>query len=104
MVIVMGEFGRTPYHNPNKGRDHWNDCWSMVLAGGGIRGGQVVGASDEKGAYVADNMVTMGDVFATIYKALGIDWTKTLMSPVGRPVYIANSIGDVPGTPIKELI
>ena len=69
-----------------------------------IRGGQVIGASDEQGAQLEDRMVTIGDVFATIYKALGIDWTKAYMSPIGRPVYIANSIGDKPGQPIAELI
>jgi len=104
LVIAMGEFGRTPYLNRAGGRDHWPYCWSTVLGGGGIRGGQVIGASDEKGAYVADRMVTMGDLFATIYKALGIDWTKEYMTPVGRPVKIANSIDDKTGAPIKELI
>ena len=76
----------------------------MAIAGGGIRGGQIVGASDERGAYVADRMVTMGDLFATIYKALGIDWRKEYMHPTGRPIKIANSIGDKAGEPIKELI
>jgi hypothetical protein len=104
LVIVMGEFGRTPHLNSNNGRDHWPYCWSLVLGGGGIRGGQVIGASDEKGAYVADRMVTMGDLFATIYKALGIDWTKEYMTPIGRPVKIANSIEDKTGQPISELI
>ena len=63
----------------------------------------MVGASDERGALVASRMVTMGDIFATVYKAFGIDWTKEYMTPVGRPVKIANSIGDVTGTPIQEL-
>ena len=104
VVLVLGEFGRTPHINPNLGRDHWPECWSVALAGGGIRGGQVVGASDERGAYVADRMVTMGDLFATIYKAFGIDWTKTYMHPIGRPVKIANSIDDETGEPISELL
>ena len=104
IVLAMGEFGRTPNINPGSGRDHWNHCWSLVLGGGGIRGGQVVGASDEKGAYVADRMVTMGDVYATIYKAFGIDWEKTYMHPIGRPIKIANSIDDMTGMPVKELI
>ena len=104
VVLVMGEFGRTPHVNPNNGRDHWPHCWSLALGGGGIRGGQVVGASDERGAYVAERMVTMGDVFATIYKAMGIDWTKTYMHPIGRPIKIANSIGDKTGVPIEEII
>lgn len=104
VVLVMGEFGRTPNINPGRGRDHWAHCWSLVLGGGGIKGGQVVGASDERGAYVAERMVTVGDVFATVYKALGIDWTKTYLGPGRRPIYIANSIGDKQGQPIHELI
>ena len=90
--------------NLDGGRDHWCHCWSMVLGGGGIRGGQVVGASDERGAYPAERMVTMGDLYATVYKALGIDWTKEYMHPIGRPIKIANSMDDVTGTPIRELI
>ena len=104
VVIVTGEFGRTPYINAAQGRDHWPACWSLLLGGGGIQGGQIVGSSDDRGAQVAERMVTMGDLFATIYKALGIDWTKTYMSPIRRPIYIANSIGDKPGEPIDELI
>jgi uncharacterized protein (DUF1501 family) len=104
VVIATGEFGRTPVINPNAGRDHWPDCWSLVLGGGGIKAGQVVGASDEQGAYVADRPVSIGDLYATIYKAMGIDWEKTYMSPIGRPVYIANGFNDTPGTPLKELI
>ena len=104
IVIATGEFGRTPQINPNHGRDHWPECWSLVLGGGGIRGGQVIGASDERAAYVADRMVTMGDVYATVYKAFGIDWEKTYMTPIGRPVKIANSIDDKTGVPIHELV
>ena len=104
VVIVMGEFGRTPHTNPDNGRDHWPHCWSLLLGGGGIAGGRVVGSSDGRGAYVADRMITMGDVFATIYKAFGIDWTKEYMSPIGRPLKIANAIDDKTGVPIKELI
>jgi hypothetical protein len=103
VVIAMGEFGRGP-KNPNHGRDHWPQCWSLVLGGGGIRGGQVIGGSDAQGMYVADRQVTMGDVYATIYKAFGIDWEKTYMSPVGRPVKIANSIEDKAGVPVRELV
>ena len=104
VVIATGEFGRTPHINPGYGRDHWPECWSLVLGGGGIRGGQVVGASDETGGYVAERMLTIGDLFATVYKALGIDWEKEYMTPVGRPVKIANGIDDVTGIPVKELI
>ena len=104
VVIVMGEFGRTPHINALGGRDHWPHCWSLVLGGGGIQGGQFVGASDERGAYVADRRFSVGDVFATLYKALGIDWHKEYMHPIGRPVKIANSIDDETGIPIPELI
>ena len=104
VVVVMGEFGRTPHINPEGGRDHWPKCWSLLIGGGGIRGGKIVGASDERGANVAERMVTQGDLFATIYKALGIDWHKTYLGPGGRPIYIANSIGDKMGKAVEELI
>ena len=104
LVLVMGEFGRTPRFNSKGGRDHWPHCWSMILGGGGVEGGKVVGASDERGAFVAERMVSMGDVHATVYKAFGIDWTKEYMSPIGRPIKIANSIDDTTGQPVHELI
>ena len=104
VVIAMGEFGRTPHINADKGRDHWPHCWSLALGGGGIRGGQVIGSSDERGAQIADRTVTIGDLFATVYKAFGIDWTKEYMTPIGRPIKIANSINDTTGEPIKELV
>jgi hypothetical protein len=104
LIIVMGEFGRTGDINPEAGRDHWCHCWSLLLGGGGIRGGTVVGASNERGEYPTERVVTIGDLFATIYKALGIDWHKEYMHPIGRPLKIANSIDDETGTPIHELI
>ena len=104
VVIVLGEFGRTVDINPNGGRDHWPECWSVAIGGGGIKGGQVVGASDARGAYVAEHPVSMGDLFATVYKAFGIDWEKEYMSPAGRPVKIANALDDRTAEPLKELI
>ena len=104
LVIAMGEFGRTPYHNGNAGRDHWPQCWSLALGGGGVRTGQVIGESDEQGANILGAHVSIGDLAATIYKAFGIDWTKEIMSPVGRPVKIANSLDDETGQPIEGLI
>ena len=104
IVLVMGEFGRTYDLNPRGGRDHWCHCWSLAVGGGGIRGGQIVGASDERGAYVADRRVSIGDLYATIYKAFGIDWTTEYLHPIGRPLKIANSTHDETGVPIKELI
>lgn len=104
VVLAMGEFGRTPFVNPDRGRDHWPTCWSLVLAGGGIKGGQVVGSSDENGANPTSRATSMGDVFATIYKAFGIDWTKEYDTPIGRPVKIANSLDDGTGAPLRELL
>ena len=104
LVIAMGEFGRTPVINPNLGRDHWPNCWSLALSGGGIKMGQVLGSSDEKGYNVTSRVVSMGDLYATVYKAMGIDYTKEIMSPIGRPIKIANSLEDKTGEPIKELL
>ncbi|HYI93492.1 MAG TPA: DUF1501 domain-containing protein [Bryobacteraceae bacterium] len=104
IVLAMGEFGRTPFVNPDLGRDHWPTCWSLVLGGGGIRGGQIVGSSDATGANVASRATSMGDIFATIYKAFGIDWTKEYDTPIGRPIKIANSLDDETGSPIAELL
>jgi len=104
VVIAMGEFGRTPELNPALGRDHWPNCWSLALGGGGIRGGQLVGGSDERGFHPAGRQVSMGEIFATVYKAFGIDWSKEYMSPAGRPIKIANSLEDGTAQPITELI
>jgi len=104
IVLAMGEFGRTPFVNPDLGRDHWPNCWSLVVAGGGIQGGQVIGASDAQGANVISRATSMGDLFATIYKAFGVDWTKEYRTPIGRPVKIANGLGDATGQPIAGLL
>ena len=74
----------------------FDEFYQKVIAGGGIQGGSIVGASDKDGAYVADRPVSIGDLYATVYKATGIDWTKTYMSPTARPVHISNSFGDTP--------
>ncbi len=103
LVIAMGEFGRTPNINPNLGRDHWPNCWSLALAGGGIQTGQVIGTSDARGANVTSRVVSMGDLYASIYRLMGVDWTKEIMSPIGRPIKIANSLEDKTGEPIPEL-
>jgi uncharacterized protein (DUF1501 family) len=93
----MGEFGRTPQLNPRGGRDHWPGCWTILFAGGGIRGGQVVGASDPTGSEPADRPVTPGQVAATVYRALGIDLHTRLPGPDGRPIAL------VEAEPIEEL-
>lgn len=103
VVLAMGEFGRTPHINPGRGRDHWPLCWSLVLGGGGLKTGQVVGESDQQGAVIVDRPISIGDVFATVYKAMGIDWHKEYMTPVGRPIKIANSFDDLTGVPVSEL-
>ncbi|MFN0168459.1 MAG: DUF1501 domain-containing protein [Bryobacteraceae bacterium] len=104
VVLAMGEFGRTPFVNPDLGRDHWPNCWSLLVGGGGIHGGRVVGASDKDGGQPLERACSMGDLFATIYKALGVDWTREYMSPIGRPIKIANSLDDATGQPIQELL
>lgn len=104
IVLAMGEFGRTPFVNPDLGRDHWPTCWSLAIGGGGIQGGNLIGSSDETGANPTSRTTSMGDVFATIYKAFGIDWTKEYDTPVGRPIKIANALDDFTGEPIAGLL
>jgi len=85
LVIWMGEFGRTHQINPAGGRDHWPPCQSIVMAGAGIRGGQVYGASDKNAAYPIENPVSPGDVGATIYWLLGIRPDVEIVDQGGRP-------------------
>jgi hypothetical protein len=95
----MGEFGRTPKIGDRdaKGRSHWPHCYSVVLAGGGVRGGAVYGASDRVGAYPAENPAKLEDVAATMFWALGIDPATEVHDPVKRPVPLAY------GTPIEKI-
>ncbi|HEY6404273.1 MAG TPA: DUF1501 domain-containing protein, partial [Blastocatellia bacterium] len=90
LVMTTGEFGRTPKINPAGGRDHWPQCWTMLFAGGGVKGGQKIGASDEIGAYPKDRPVTPAEVVATAYRALGIDLETELIANQGRPVRIVD--------------
>jgi len=99
MVCQLAEFGRTPKINPAGGRDHWPQCWTMLFAGGGVKGGQVVGKSDEIGAYPAERPVEPGEVIATIYKSLGIDLETKLPGPQSRPFPVV----DYGIKPIEEL-
>jgi len=85
LVVAMGEFGRTPKINANGGRDHWPDCYSVLLAGGGIRGGTVYGASDSMGAYPATDPVTPADLAATIFWRFGINPETEIHDLTGRP-------------------
>jgi hypothetical protein len=88
LIVWMGEFGRTPQINPNRGRDHFPNAWSTVLAGGGIKGGQVIGQTSPDGMTIKDRPVTVSDLLATVCHALGIDPTKFNDSNVGRPIRI----------------
>jgi len=90
LVICMGEFGRTPTINDSAGRDHWSGAFSAVLAGGGIRGGLVLGSSDETGAAVKDRPVTVPDLFATLLSAFGVDGSRSYQTPEGRPIKLAD--------------
>ncbi len=85
LVAVLGDFGRTPKINANAGRDHWNSCYTVMLAGAGIREGFVFGASDRHGATPAESPVSPGDVMTTIYRLLGVDSTTQIHDSLGRP-------------------
>ncbi|CAN5511090.1 DUF1501 domain-containing protein [soil metagenome] len=100
LIVWMGEFGRTPKMAGSDGRDHWPNSFSAVLAGGGIRGGQVIGDTGPDGASVKDRPVTVPEFLSTIYEALGIDHQRQNMSNVGRPIRIV-----APGTKaVKEAL
>jgi len=99
LVCNLAEFGRTPRINPAGGRDHWPQCWTVYFAGGGVKGGRVVGKSDDKGAYPTERPVTPSEVVATIYHSLGVELETELPGPQSRPFAVVNS-----GTrEIKEL-
>jgi hypothetical protein len=99
LVVMMGEMGRTPRVNAKGGRDHWTSCYSVVLAGAGIRGGSVIGASDRQAAYIKDRPVHIRDIVATIYRCLGIDPEMTVHDQAGRPIPIAHG-----GAAIAEIL
>lgn len=85
LVVACGEFGRTPTINAGAGRDHWPDCYSILLAGGGIRGGQVYGSSDRLGAYPETDPVTPADLAATIFECFGVDSATEIFDTTRRP-------------------
>ncbi|MBM3727268.1 MAG: DUF1501 domain-containing protein [Acidobacteria bacterium] len=99
MVVAFGEFGRTPKVNPAGGRDHWPQCWSILMGGGPLKGGQIVGASDEIGAAPKDRPTTPAEVAATIYRGLGISLETELPGAQGRPIPIV----DRGVEPIREM-
>jgi hypothetical protein len=90
IVVAMGEFGRTPKINPAGGRDHWPQAWTILIGGGGIKGGRVVGATDEIGAYPVERPTSPAEVAATVYQGLGIDLEKDLPGPQGRPIRLVD--------------
>jgi uncharacterized protein (DUF1501 family) len=105
LVVVMGEFGRTPKLNQGQpgiavpGRDHWGNAISAMIAGGGLKGGQVVGKTNAKAEHPVDRALKPGDLLATIYHVLGIDPKLTFKDHSGRPVPILDE-----GEPISEAI
>jgi hypothetical protein len=99
LIIWMGEFGRTPQIKRNGGRDHFAKAWSAVFAGGGIRGGQVIGRTNANGSEVVDRRVSAPDFMATVCRVLGIDPTRQIHTPIGRPVRLVDQVA----SPIEEL-
>ena len=99
-VVVWGEFGRTPTINKDGGSDHWPRVSCALLAGGGMKTGQVIGATDRLGGEAIDRPVQFGEVFATLYHNLGIDVTSTTLTDLsGRPQYLVERY-----QPMKELV
>ncbi len=99
LVMMMGEFGRSPVINKEAGRDHWTNVMSMVMAGGGLRHGQVIGATDARGGGIASNPVRPQDLAATTFRHLGVDLNSHWTNPSGRPIPIVTQ----GGRPIPEL-
>ncbi|QGJ69377.1 Sulfatase [Planctomycetales bacterium 10988] len=99
LVVISSEFGRTPKINPQAGRDHWPKVFSVVMAGGGIKGGMVYGSSDPTAAEPEENAVTVEDWASTVYDRLGIVADKELMAPGDRPIEIIDG-----GKPIKDIM
>lgn len=99
LIVWMGEFGRTPRINRNGGRDHYATAWSSVLFGGGIRGGQAIGETDDTGTKVVDRPISAINFMASLCKILGIDYQKQFPTPGGRPIRIV----DTGAEPLSEL-
>jgi len=98
LVLLLGEFGRTPKINKDVGRDHWPHAMSVLVAGAGVPPGQVIGSTDVKGYYASDRIYSPEDFACSLYTKMGIDPHKILYTNTGRPLPIVNG-----GTPIKEL-
>jgi hypothetical protein len=98
-IVWMGEFGRTPRINQNAGRDHWPRSWSVVVGGGGMKNGQVVGATDKDGVDIVDRPIGVMDLIATLTKTMGINLATQYTTPRGRPIKVVDG-----GQPIQELV
>ena len=99
VVMWMGEFGRTPIINPRGGRDHFPRAFNAVVAGGGLRGGQVIGETDKSGTEITASPITIQDLFQTVCNKLDINAAQENMSPIGRPIKVVDG-----GKPVKELV
>jgi uncharacterized protein (DUF1501 family) len=99
LVACMGEFGRTPRINGNDGRDHWPQAWSAVLGGGGLRGGLVLGATDDDGSKVLGRPTSVPNLLATMANQLGLDPAHTETAPSGRPIAVTDG-----GAPLRALL
>ncbi|MCA9176148.1 MAG: DUF1501 domain-containing protein [Planctomycetales bacterium] len=99
LVVMMGEMGRTPRINKDAGRDHWSQCQTVILAGGGIRRGAVIGASDKTASYPTTEPYGIQDLLRTVFQLMGVDANKTYYTPLGRPVPIVSG-----GKVIHELL
>jgi uncharacterized protein (DUF1501 family) len=93
LVLMMGEFGRSPVMTKTAGREHWTNVMSMLVAGGGMRHGQVIGSTDEKGYAIKEGRVTPADLAATTFRHLGIDLGSQWVNPQGRPIPIVTEGG-----------
>jgi uncharacterized protein (DUF1501 family) len=100
LIFMMGEFGRSPTINKNAGRDHWPRVMSMVVAGGGMKHGQVIGSTDRQGGDIDSRRVAPGDLAATVFHHLGIEQNTNWIDPQGRPRPIVADEGKV----ISELV
>jgi uncharacterized protein (DUF1501 family) len=103
-VVVMGEMGRTPRMNNGfqgqpAGRDHWSDAISLLIGGGGMKGGRVVGKTDGRAEFILERPVSVGDLHATLYHVLGVDPYMTFPDNFGRPVPLIDD-----GAPVRELL
>jgi len=98
VVLCLGEFGRTPQINRLGGRDHWTGGFSAAIAGGGLRGGQIIGQTDPDGGREVKQPREIADLHATVLTALGLDPVKENISPIGRPLKLSE------GTALRELL